>query len=357
MKKLLLGISVIVLICIILWPENVIKISEIESGNTVVLSNGTTVRLLGLSPTEEAKAELTRYRNEEVKLVADKGFYFDVERIDKGDIVDAYVVCVSSERRCLNSEILKSGLAPFVENVRDSLYEYRRYAEDGLSRRGGTAPKVVSNVDYQEDDIHLDPYVPTGERKHSAWYVDGNMNLDMLEEACDFNLPYTKKFANELASRSPGTFNPRQICEIFSYCNRKWSYVNDPADSEYVARASESISCSLVGDCDDFAVLMASCILAVGGRPCINTGSNSQGGHAFAEVDIAQFNESEVLAVVREFFPAYTIDQLNCRRDGAHVWLNLDWQSPYPGGVYYDCSLSWHSYPYIDGRWVWKRLR
>ncbi|MBR5105710.1 MAG: hypothetical protein IKU93_04650 [Alistipes sp.] len=359
MKKLLLGIGVIVLICILLWPENVTKISEIESGNTVVLSNGATVRLLGLSPTEEAKSELTLYRNKEVRLVADKGYYFNVDGVKKGDIVDAYIVCIGNDndKRCINSEILKSGLAPFVENVRDSLYEYRRYAEQGLSNRGGAAPKVVSNVDYQDDDIHLDPYVPSGERKHSAWYVDGNMNLDMLEEACDFNLPYTKKFANELAARSPGPFNPRQICEIYAYCNRKWSYVNDPADSEYVARASESISCSLVGDCDDFAVLMASCILAIGGRPCINTGVNSQGGHAFAEVDIAQFNELEVLEVVREFFPAYDVEKLNCRRDGEHNWLNLDWQSPFPGGDYYDCSLGWNSYPYLNGHWEWRRLR
>lgn len=357
MKKLLLGTALIVLLCILLWPANVIKISRVESGNTIELSNGAMVRLLGISPTEEAKEELASMCNREVILVADSDYSFDVTSVKKGDVVDAYVVLVGNGRQCINAEILKKGLAPLVENVRDSLYQFRRYAEQGQSRRGGTTPKVVSNVDYQEDDIHLDPYVPTGERKHSAWYMDGDMNLDMLEEACDFNLPYTKKFANELASRSPGPFNSRQICEIFSYCNRKWSYVNDPADSEYVARASESISCSLVGDCDDFAVLMASCILAIGGRPCINTGSNSQGGHAFAEVDIAQFDQSEMLATVREYFPAYTIDQLHCRYDGDHIWLNLDWQSPYPGGEYYDCSTYWNSYPYIDGHWMWKRLR
>lgn len=357
MKKLLFAILAVVIICIMIWPEQVLKVQDIESGNTVVLSNGATVRLLGVSPTAESQAQLSLYRNKEVRLVPDKAFPFDRERLDKGMSVDAYVLILEGGKVCVNAELLKSGSAPLVENMQDSLYEFRRYAQKGMERNGGQVPVVVSNLDYQDDDIHLDPYVPSGERKHSVWYVDGDMNLEMLEEACDYNLPYTKKFANELAARAPGPFNPRQICEIFSYCNRKWSYVNDPADSEYVARASESISCHLVGDCDDFAVLMASCILAVGGRPCINTGFNSSGGHAFTEVDIAEFNESDVLAVVRQYFPAYNITKLNCRRDGSHNWMNLDWQAPYPGGDYYDCSRSWSAYPYLDGAWHFERIR
>ena len=357
MKKLIYGIIVVVIVCVMIWPDQVLKIREIESGNTIVLTNGATVRLLGISPTEEAAAHIALFRNKEIRLVSDANYPFDNNRVGKGVSVDAYVLILDGGKICLNSEILKSGYAPLVENMKDSLYEFRNYANKGMKARGGNIPKVVSNINYQEDEIQLDPYIPSGERKHSAWYVNGEDNLNMLEEACDFNLPYTKKFANSLASRAPGPFNPRQICEIFSYCNKKWSYVNDPADSEYVARASESISCHLVGDCDDFAVLLASCMLAVGGRPCLNTGHNSEGGHAFTEVDIAQFNESEVLKVVREYFPAYNITRLNCRRDGEHNWLNLDWQAPYPGGDYYDCSHKWNTYPYVDGRWTWKRLR
>lgn len=357
MKKLLIGIAIILLICIVVWPDKVLKIKDVESGNTIVLVNGTTVRLLGISPTEEAKMELINFKGKEIKLFPDETCMFDVDKLGKKVTVDAYVVVAENNPRCLNAELLKNGVAPLVENLRDSLYEFRKYALIGMERRGGDIPEVVSDIDYQDDDIHLDPYVPSGERKHSTWYTDGNLNLNMLEEACDFNLPYTKKFANELAARSPGPFNPRQICEIFAYCHRKWCYVNDPADSEYVARASETISGHLIGDCDDFAVLVASCILSIGGRPCINTGYNNESGHAFTEVDIAEFSESEVLSVVRDFFPAYQIDKLHCRRDGNHNWLNLDWQAPYPGGEYYNCSNGWNSYPYIDGKWKWYRLR
>lgn len=362
MKKVIIAFVVCLLVVVLLWPESVLTIRHIETGNTVVLSNGTTVRLLGVSPTEEAKQQLSQYRDRAVELVHDR-YSFNVENLENPDdngrilVVNAYLRVVDRDKVCVNAELLKSGSTMLVENVYDSLDQFRRYAQMGESRRGGgEAPKVVSVIDYKKDDIQLDPYEPSKDRKHSAWYNDGNMNLEMLEEACDFNLPYTKKFANELAARKPGPFNPGQICEVYAYCSQKWSYVNDPIDSEYVAKASETISCSLIGDCDDFAVLIASCMLAIGGRPCINTGANSSGGHAFTEVDISQFNEAEVLAAVRDCFPAYNITKLNCRRDGEYVWLNLDWMTPYPGGDYYDCSLSREAYPYISGRWEWRHL-
>lgn len=361
MKKLLIGISVILLLCIILWPESVLKIKSVESGNTVVLSNGAYVRLLGVSATDDAKEWLNELCGKEVKLVSDKNM-FSIRHFDDIDYEDLYIktsigayVVLVKEKQCVNAELLKSGKSLLVENLYDSLKVFRRYAKAGKERRGDEIPKVTPIPEYEKDEIELDPYVPSGERRHSAWYHDGNKNLEMLEEACDFNLPYTKKFANEIAARSEGEFNPGQICEIFAYCNGKWSYVNDPADSEYVARASETISCRLVGDCDDFAVLMASCMLAIGGRPCINTGYNSSGGHAFTEVDIAQFDEDDVLRKVREYFPTYDIKKLNYRRDGEHKWLNLDWQTPYPGGEYYDCTRR-DTYPYIDGHWTWHQI-
>ena len=79
----------------------------------------------------------------------------------------------------------------------------------------------------------------------------------MLEQAVDYTNSLTKSFANLLASKSEGSYNLGQICEIYSYLRKKWKYVNDPVDNEYVAYASESIQdCNLSGDCDDFAVLM-----------------------------------------------------------------------------------------------------
>ena len=52
---------------------------------------------------------------------------------------------------------------------------------------------------YEKDSIFL-PECPSGERKYSYWYIDGSMNEDMLDEACDFNRVYTRKFAADIAA-------------------------------------------------------------------------------------------------------------------------------------------------------------
>lgn len=165
-----------------------------------------------------------------------------------------------------------------------------------------------------------------------------------------------------LAAKSEGAYNVGQICEIYSYLRSKWKYVNDPADNEYVAYASESIRDShLSGDCDDFAVLMASCILAIGGEVNINTASRGNEGHAFTEVNIAGANLSDVTAAVQEHFGMYAniISPLATRRDGNYLWLNLDWQTSYPGGNYWlnQSYDNWNCYTRQNGEWVWRKLR
>ena len=357
MKKFFIFLGALTILVVMMWPDKVYRISKVIDGNTIELENGATVHLIGVSSTNEGKLVLEGLRGKNLSIIPDNSSAFNPEYIDRTSSVYAYVVNPENDE-CINAMLLKSRYSNIEETMflHDSLLSFREYAESGRRALSPEPTPHRPEIDYKEDQIFLSPYTPSPERKHSAWYLDGNLNLEMLEEACDFNLPYTKKFANELAARSPGNFNPRQICEIFSYCYKKWSYVNDPIDSEYVARASETINNSLIGDCDDFAVLMASCILAVGGRPCINTGHNSGGGHAFTEVDISQFDENEVAETIREYFPGYDISGLNVRYDSNRKWLNLDWQSAYPGGEYYDCSLKRDTYPYENGEWTWRQL-
>ena len=361
-KKIFLIVLTIVLIGFFVVSSRSLKIKSIVDGQTIMLNNGAYVTLLGIDPTVESEQYLRELKGEKVKVIPDESQFFNVKRMKKGSRYPAYVLLKRGGN--ISSLILLSGRSHLNEAppLRDSLDNFRKWA--ALSKTLPTPvpePTVKPRViNYEDDNIILpSPPVPIqrGERKYSIWYTDGNMNLEMLEDVCDYNLPYTKTFANKLAARSPGSYNIGQICEIFNYCYNKWSYVNDPADSEYVARASESISASLTGDCDDFAVLLASCILAIGGRSCINVGQNPQGGHAFAEVDIAGWNEDEVLKEIKKHFPAYNINSLAIRHDGEHIWLNLDWQASYPGGEYYNCSSSWDTYPYENGRWVWKKLK
>ena len=355
-KKIFIFIVLLVVVGFIIAGTRGLKIESVIDGSTVRLNNGAIVSLIGIEPSVESQTELSSYVGESVEILPDGSQFFDTKRMEPATKYPAYVLLTSGGN--INSKLLISGAAKLHEGapLRDSLDNFRRWASAGLRRGSIPTPAPPQVIDYQDDNIVLPPY-QASERRESAWYDDGSRNIAMLEDACDYNLPYTKKFANELAAKSAGPYNIGQVCDIFDYCYNKWRYVNDPADIEYVARASESIAASLTGDCDDFAVLVASCILAVGGKPCINIGFNPRGGHAFTEVDIAGFDQSEVLNTIKKHFSAYPVTSLATRRDGSHLWLNLDWQAAYPGGPYYDCSQKRESYPFENGGWTWKKLK
>lgn len=355
-KHIIITVLVLLLLAIFFWPTGDFKIAGIEDGNIVRLNNGTQVKLIGISATVEGKEYLEdQFLERPVFLLSDSSAPFNPNNLDGHETIYAYVL--DKHRRCINSELLRLGLVELQEGtyLKDSLRKFRSYAQSQGEKKPLT-PTPTPVINYEEDDIILPEFKYKNERRHNCWYVDGNLNIDMLKEACDYNLPYTKSFANDLAGRSQGPFNPGQICEIFDYCYNKWRYVNDPKGQEYVACASESIACNLSGDCDDFAVLMASCMLAIGGDACVNSGYNPGGGHAFTEVDISGFNKTVVLDVIREHFKQYNIKMLHTRQDGNHLWLNLDWQAAYPGGPYYDCSNGRSAYPCVNGQWHYNKL-
>lgn len=213
--------------------------------------------------------------------------------------------------------------------------------------------EIFERNDYNNDSIKLPQFL---ERRRNIWYSDGSMNIDMLKDACDYNSPYTKMFANQLSARTPGQFSIEQVCEIFDYCYSKWRYVNDPKGQDYIARASESIANSLIGDCDDFAVLMASCVLACGGDACIVYANGPKGCHVYAEVDVNSFRKNRDLSgiddVIKKRYPSHSISQLAIRETRNNKWLNLDWQAAYPGGPFYEAIE--HKYYYIiNGHWSW----
>lgn len=150
--------------------------------------------------------------------------------------------------------------------------------------------------------------------------------------ACDYDNPTVRNNSVALASMSPGSFNLGQICDVFDFCYQNWSYVNDPI-TEYYAKASETIKNRLNGDCDDFAILVCSMLLSIGGEARINLAYNEDKGHAFTEVNIGTTNRNEVENYIRA---RYGNTELWYREEGENWWLNLDWQGRYPGAKYWD---------------------
>jgi transglutaminase-like putative cysteine protease len=122
-----------------------------------------------------------------------------------------------------------------------------------------------------------------------------------------------------------------QSFSIFKRINSVWTYVSDPKDEEYFAKASES-AFLLAGDCDDHAVLMAACIKAIGGEVRLVRTT----AHVYPELFIGDAKRMERAAYLirKELFPQEVASEpLYYHTDeNGERWINLDYTRPYPGG-------------------------
>ena len=153
-----------------------------------------------------------------------------------------------------------------------------------------------------------------------------------IQDAIDYTNPITRDFAVSQVHHS-GKYNIAQICDLWESIGKRWTYVNDPNGREYFSPASHTIAIGLKGDCDDFAIVTASAIKAVGGASRIILTS----GHAYPEVSIAS-SESNLNSLA-----SYICKRYNCKRICYHTstvggktiyWLNLDWSAGHPGGPF-----------------------
>lgn len=161
-----------------------------------------------------------------------------------------------------------------------------------------------------------------------------------LRKAIDYETPQVRDFAlnainvhfKEDQKNSPY----RQIIQclsIFKEINTRWNYVNDPRTRDYYAKASESIK-YLSGDCDDHSILMAACIMAVGGKPRLILTT----GHIYPELLLGNKNDLEHVHVLirKNLFPNESKEKrLNYHVDlDGKIWLNLDYTDSFPGGEF-----------------------
>jgi hypothetical protein len=154
--------------------------------------------------------------------------------------------------------------------------------------------------------------------------------------------PLTRNTAIKLAARNEGAFHVEQVAEVWAGVRKPWRYVNDPEGREYFATASESIENGYIGDCDDFAVTLASMVIAIGGKARVILMDGPKGGHAYAEACV-QGEPSKVAAALQKHyknkFRRYitgSIPKNISYRSSAEcpIWLNLDWSASVPGGPY-----------------------
>ncbi len=160
---------------------------------------------------------------------------------------------------------------------------------------------------------------------------------DRVVAAIDHASPITRNLAAQVAGRDPGTFHIGQIAAIWTEVRNRWSYVNDPRGDEYFATATETIQNGMVGDCDDFAILLVSMIEAIGGDARIVMSDGERGGHAYAEACVPGEPEhliTNLRAHYRRQRTRTRVNDLHYRRDEhCAAWLNLDWNAEIPGGA------------------------
>lgn len=185
------------------------------------------------------------------------------------------------------------------------------------------APKYVSN----RDDIINSSGIP-------------EVIKDVIL-ACNYGNGVVRNAAVKLVASSPGNFNLGQVCDVFEFSYQNWAYVNDPIARDYFAQASETIKNGFNGDCDDFAILLCSLIMAIGGETRINFAYDGTSGHAFTEVNMGYTDKEMVLAYLKA---RYNHKTLWYKEDSnGNWWLNLDWQGGYPGSEYWEYT---HGYSF-----------
>jgi transglutaminase-like putative cysteine protease len=164
--------------------------------------------------------------------------------------------------------------------------------------------------------------------------------VSSYQEAVRPAIPVVRDFAAGIAGEHPGSFHRswpdpvpsrtgvEQVLAIHRYVAARWRYVNDPLyiRGNYFSPPERTIANSFVGDCDDFAILLASAVEAIGGTVRILHGTCQDSAHAWAEAYIGDrdgWRETE--AVVRSHFPDRRIERKQLRQNEGY-WLSLDWQ-------------------------------
>ena len=181
-----------------------------------------------------------------------------------------------------------------------------------------------------------------GDMKNVNWCSDAKTNAEKTKsfsEAVTPNRPCVRDFAVNLAKKAPGPYSHKgnfpgvegikQVCSIHLYLSNNWKYVSDPTmvRDDYYSTASRSLAIGMAGDCDDYSVVMASTVQAIGGITRIVGGHCDGGGHAWAEVLIGKKNEwNKSTQIIRDFFRNTGMKITPTLDDEGQYWLPLDWR-------------------------------
>ncbi|BDS15041.1 transglutaminase domain-containing protein [Aureispira anguillae] len=168
---------------------------------------------------------------------------------------------------------------------------------------------------------------------------DSSSQVRSYAEAVVPNQPCVRDFAVSLVKEQQGAYydirrgtpsekGMQQICVLHYYLANNWKYISDPTmiRNDYNSPANRTIALGLAGDCDDFSILNASCVEAIGGITRIMVGTCSGGAHAWAEVLIGNKSQwNAAVKTIRNYYNNPYKKIIPSIDDEGNYWLPLDW--------------------------------
>jgi len=175
---------------------------------------------------------------------------------------------------------------------------------------------------------------------------ESSINNRMAEVASSIDIgnDEVEQTAVTIAKDYPGEYNLNQVAEVYDALRKGWYYYSDPSYKDKYKHANRTlqdgtISSSIgVGDCDDFAILMASILESLQGstRIVFAYDLDPRKGHAYAEVYLGKKSDPRVDKLIGWLKDQYSQTEIPGQAlAGDEVWLNLDYNSTYPGGGYF----------------------
>lgn len=165
-----------------------------------------------------------------------------------------------------------------------------------------------------------------------------NISSEKYITAVDYDNPSVRNFAVAMATKNFKNMRydlkylpTIQSFSVFKEINSRWTYVYDPLGKDYIAKASESLK-HFSGDCDDYAILIAACSKAIGGKVRLIHAEN----HMYPELNIGTHKDLEVINfLIRKnlFVTESKNGDIHYHTDSdGQVWINMDYTANYPGG-------------------------
>ena len=178
-----------------------------------------------------------------------------------------------------------------------------------------------------------------------AEVCDNISSIESINKALDIN----SSVVRNITAKATGNYSDyciNKICDIYEYmiygerCGGGWLYEDDSIELGDFSPASmtvftgEKIGRSGKGDCDDFAILMASLITGTGGTARIMLTDD----HMYTEVYLGKSNNKNTTDTLEWIKNKYQVEDLYCHRSNdLGIWLNLDY-GRYPGSPFEDAK-------------------